>query len=153
MQVIPLFHFQKNRVICTKNYYCMFEIFQQEVFFKFIKFGIVGFSGLVLDFGTTWISKERLKIQKYIANAMGFTLAATSNYYLNRVWTFKSENPEIAIEFSQFLIVSLIGLAINTLILWLIVTKLKFNFYLSKVFAIMVVMLWNFFANLYFTFA
>lgn len=131
----------------------MFEIFQQEVFFKFVRFGVVGFSGLIVDFGITWISKEKLKVQKYLANAIGFTFAATSNYYLNRVWTFKSENPEIAIEFSQFLLISLIGLAINTLILWLIVSKLKFNFYLSKVFAIMVVMMWNFFANLLITFA
>ena len=111
----------------------MFEIFQQEVLFKFIKFGVVGFSGLFVDFGLTWISKEKLKIQKYLANAIGFTFAATSNYYLNRVWTFKSLNPEIALEFSNFIFVSLIGLAINTLILWLIVSKLKFNFYLSKV--------------------
>lgn len=131
----------------------MFEIFHQEVFFKFIKFGVVGFSGLIVDFGLTWLSKEHLKIQKYLANAIGFSFAATSNYYLNRIWTFKSENPEIALEFSQFILVSLIGLAINTLILWLIVTRLRFNFYISKVFAIIVVMLWNFFANLLFTFA
>lgn len=131
----------------------MVDIFQEAVLFKFIKFGIVGFSGLIVDFGLTWLSKEKLKIQKYIANAIGFTFAATSNYYLNRVWTFRSDNPAIALEYSQFVIVSLIGLAINTLILWLIVTRLKFNFYLSKVFAIIVVMLWNFFANLLFTFA
>ena len=131
----------------------MVEIFQEDVLIKFIKFGIVGFSGLFVDFGLTWISKEKLGIQKYVANAIGFSFAATSNYFLNRNWTFQSVNPEIAIEFTQFIIVSVIGLAINTLILWLIVSKLKFNFYLSKVFAIIVVMLWNFFANLLFTFA
>jgi len=131
----------------------MFEVFQQELIRKFIKFGIVGFSGLIVDFGLTWISKEKLHIQKYLANAIGFCFAATSNYYLNRVWTFKSANPEIAVEFSQFILVSLIGLAVNTLILWLFVSRMKFNFYLSKVFAIIVVMLWNFFANLLFTFA
>lgn len=131
----------------------MLEFFQQEVFAKFIKFGIVGFSGLFVDFGTTWIAKEKIKIQKYVANAIGFTTAAVSNYYLNRVWTFRSMNPEIALEFSQFILVSLIGLVINTLILWLVVSRLKYNFYVSKGFAIMVVMVWNFFANLYFTFA
>lgn len=131
----------------------MVDIFQEEVLIKFIKFGIVGMSGLIVDFGLTWISKEKLKIQKYIANAIGFSVAATSNYFLNRVWTFRSINPEIAVEYSQFVMVSLIGLAINTFILWLILTRLKFNFYLSKLFAIIVVMLWNFFANLLFTFA
>lgn len=131
----------------------MFELFQEEVFVKFVKFGFVGLSGLIVDFGITWLSKEKLKIQKYVANGIGFCFAATSNYYLNRIWTFQSENPEIALEFSQFIFISIIGLLINTLILWLIVTRLKFNFYLSKAFAIMVVMMWNFFANLYITFA
>jgi len=131
----------------------MIDIIQEEVFFKFIKFGLVGMSGLFVDFGITWLSKEILKIQKYVANAIGFTFAASSNYYLNRIWTFNSVNPEIALEFTHFIFIAIIGLAINTVILWLVVTRLKFNFYLSKLFAIMVVMLWNFFANLLFTFA
>ena len=50
-------------------------------------------------------------------------------------------------------LVSLIGLGINTLILYIFNEKLKWNFYLSKVFATGVVMLWNFFANNFFTFA
>nr|NQU90451.1 GtrA family protein [Bacteroidota bacterium] len=123
------------------------------MFRKFVKFGIVGFSGLFVDFGITWLTKEKIKVQKYMANAIGFCSAATTNYFFNRVWTFQSTNPEIAIEYSQFLVISLIGLGINTLILWLIVSKLKLNFYVSKFFAIMVVTIWNFFANLYFTFA
>ncbi len=131
----------------------MYEFLQQELIGKFIRFGIVGFSGLFVDYGITWISKEKLKIQKYIANAMGFCTAATSNYFLNRYWTFQSTNPEIMIEYTHFLIISLIGLCINTFILWLIVSKLKVNFYLAKFFAIAVVTIWNFFANLYFTFA
>ncbi len=131
----------------------MFEFFQQEIISKFIRFVIVGFSGMFVDFGLTWLTKEKLKIQKYFANAIGFCSAATTNYFFNRIWTFQSTNPEIAMEFTQFLFVSLIGLGINTLFLWLIVTKLKLNFYVSKFFAIMVVTVWNFFANLYFTFA
>ena len=131
----------------------MIEFFQQEIFKKFIKFGIVGFTGLFVDYGITYVSKEKLKIQKYIANAIGFCAAATTNYFLNRIWTFQSTDPEIFIEYSQFIFVSLIGLGINTLILWLIVSKFKLNFYLSKFFTIMVVTVWNFFANLYFTFA
>lgn len=125
----------------------------QEAFLrKFIKFAIVGLSGVFVDFGLTALSKEVLKIQKFIANAIGFLAAATSNYYLNRIWTFRSNNPEIGIEFGHFFLISLIGLGINTLILWLIVTRWKTNFYLSKIFAAAVVTLWNFGANAFFTF-
>jgi len=131
----------------------MSEIWSLSFLYKFIKFGIVGFSGLFVDFGFTYICKEILKIQKYVSNAIGFTLAASSNYYLNRVWTFKSTDPEIFVEYSEFIIISLIGLGINTLILWIIVTKFKLNFYLSKVFAIAVVTVWNFLANAFITFS
>jgi len=131
----------------------MFDFLHQELLRKFIKFGIVGFSGLLVDYSITWVSKEKLEIQKYVSNAIGFCTAASSNYIFNRLWTFRSTNPEIAIEYSHFIFISIIGLGINTLILWLIVSKFRLNFYLSKLFAIIVVTVWNFFANVYFTFS
>ncbi|MCF8227737.1 MAG: GtrA family protein [Bacteroidales bacterium] len=124
----------------------------EEFFYKFLKFGLVGFSGLFVDYGFTFVCKEWLKIQKFISNSIGFTMAATSNYVLNRIWTFKSTNPDIAVEYTEFLIISLIGLGINNFILWLILKKFRINFYLAKLFAIAVVTIWNFLANALFTF-
>jgi putative flippase GtrA len=46
----------------------------------------------------------------------------------------------------------LIGLGINSLILWLVLKNFKINFYLAKIFAIAGATLWNFFANAYITF-
>lgn len=130
----------------------MFDFFTPELISKFIKFGVVGFSGLFIDFGITYLAKEKLGIPKYVANAIGFISAATSNYFLNRVWTFESHNPEMMLEYSQFILISLVGLVINTMILWLLVSRFKMNFYIAKVFAIAVVTVWNFFANLFITF-
>lgn len=130
----------------------MVELFNTETALKFVKFGIVGFSGVIVDFGFTYVCKEWLKIQKYIANAIGFTLAASSNYYLNRIWTFHSNNPEIALEYGRFLFISLIGLGINTLVIYLLVSKTKTNFYLAKLVAIFFVTIWNFIINLNYTF-
>ena len=130
----------------------MAEIFTKDFLIKFLKFGLVGFSGIFIDFGITWFTQEILKIQKYIANAIGFTTAATSNYILNRIWTFESTNPRVMVEYTEFIVISTIGLGINTLVLWLLVSKLRMNFYLAKLFAIAVVTLWNFFANAFITF-
>jgi len=107
---------------------------------------------MIIDFGVTYILKEIIKINKFIANAIGFTIAATYNYYLNRIWTFHSHNPDIAIEYSKFLIISLIGLLINTVFLWFFNNKAKLNFYFAKFVAIVIVTIWNFFANLLYTF-
>jgi putative flippase GtrA len=127
--------------------------FTEETLMKFLKFAVVGASGVLVDFGFTWFFKEIVKIQKYVANAIGFTMAASSNYFLNRVWTFESHNPNIGMEYGKFLFISLLGLGINTFILWLLVSKFKQRFYLSKLFAIAVVTVWNFFLNWIFTFA
>ena len=131
----------------------MTEYLSRTFIVKFIKFGIVGFSGVFIDFGTTYICKEWLKIQKYVANSIGFTVAASSNYFFNRTWTFKSQDPDIGTEYTQFLVISLVGLGLANLIVWVIHSRFKQNFYLSKIFAIGVVTIWNFLANYYITFA
>lgn len=131
----------------------MHDFLTRAFLLKFIKFGVVGATGVIVDFSTTYLCKEILRIQKYVANSIGFTVAASSNYILNRIWTFKSQDPNIALEYSEFLLISLIGLGINNLILWIIHSRFKQNFYLSKLFAIGVVTIWNFFANYYITFA
>ena len=120
--------------------------------FKFFKFGIVGISGMAVDFSITWLCKEKLQFNKYISNSIGFVVAATSNYFFNRVWTFQSTSNQIVKEYSSFLIISIIGLGINNLIIYFMHDKMKMNFYLAKIMATGIVVLWNFFANYFFTF-
>lgn len=123
-----------------------------EFLIKFLKFGVVGLSGVFVNFGVTYVFKEWLKCNKYLSNILGFIFAATSNYILNRLWTFESTNPQIGTEYAKYFVVSLIGLGIDTATVWLLNGKLKWNFYLSKVFAVGASTLWNFFGNLLFTF-
>lgn len=122
------------------------------LFFKFLKFGLVGFSGLLLDFGVTYIAKEKLRWNKYIANSLGFLLASGSNYYLNRVWTFHSLDPEIGWQFSKFLFVAVVGLLLNNLIVYLLTDRARLNFYIAKFGAIVLVFFWNFSVNYIYTF-
>lgn len=124
-----------------------------EVLLKFIKFCAVGGSGVIVDFGITYLCKEKLKVNKYVSNSIGFLVAASSNYILNRIWTFDSRNQNISNEYFCFILVSIVGLFINNLTLWGIHGKMKYNFYLSKIGAIGVATLWNFVANYTFTFS
>jgi putative flippase GtrA len=118
--------------------------------FKFFKFIIVGFSGMVVDFSITFLLKEKLKVNRYLSNSVGFTMAASSNYLFNRFWTFQSNNPKVLLEFGTFFIISLIGLGINNLFLWLFERKVRF--YYAKFLAIMVTSVWNFSANYFLNF-
>lgn len=129
---------------------------------KFVKFGVVGASGAIIDFGLTAFCKGILGVPELLANAIGFTLAATSNYFFNRVWTWRSTSKSVGIEYAKFFFVSLIGLGLNSLIVFLLKdvsiipclvdTTLDWNFWVAKVIATAVVMVWNFLANNFFTF-
>ncbi|MDW3197570.1 MAG: GtrA family protein [Cytophagales bacterium] len=123
-----------------------------ELLFKLLKFGLVGLSGMAIDFGATYLLKEHAKLHKYIANGVGFSLAATNNFYWNKVWTFEDTNVEVTQQYLSFVIVSLIGLGINTLVLIVLEKRMEVNFYFAKIVAIMVVVLWNFTMNYLFTF-
>ena len=120
---------------------------------KFLKFSAVGASGVIVNFGVTWLFKEICKLNKYFSNILVFIFAATTNYLLNRWWTFQSTNPQVGAEYAKYFLISLVGLGIDTLTVYLLHGKLKWNFYLSKVFAVGAATLWNFFGNLLFTFA
>lgn len=123
-----------------------------DLLYKFLKFGVVGFSGVLVDFGITWLLRERARVNQYIANTTGFFCAVLSNYMLNRIWTFHSHDPEVATQFSKFLLASLVGLGLNNAIIYLLNERYRQNFYVSKLAATGVVMLWNFWANYTFIF-
>lgn len=122
------------------------------LFMKLLKFCVVGFTGMIIDFSTTWLLKEKCKVNKYIANSSGFLLAAINNYTWNRWWTFQSTSTEVAQQFLLFVGISVIGLGLNNLFIYIFNDKLNWNFYISKIFAIGLVTVWNFFMNLFFTF-
>jgi putative flippase GtrA len=123
-----------------------------DLVIKIIRFGLTGGIGFCIDFGITYLCKEKFDWNKYVANATGFTTAVVNNYILNRIWTFQSTDPQIARQFLLFLIISLIGLALNTSLLYYLHERKNKHFYLSKLFAVVLVFIWNFSANSLITF-
>ena len=119
---------------------------------QLLKFALVGITGMGLDFGTTWLLKERVKINKFVANACGFSIAVVNNFILNKCWTFDNQNPIATEQFFKFLVISIVGLGINSLLLFILLKKIKGNFYLVKLAVIGLVFFWNFSANYLYTF-
>lgn len=122
------------------------------ILLRFIRFGVVGCSGMIIDFGVTWLCKEKFRWNKYLSNSLGFVIAATNNYLWNRLWTFQSQSEAVAREYISFVVIAVIGLGLNNLIIYLLHERLHLNFYLSKLIAIGCVTLWNFTMNYVFTF-
>jgi putative flippase GtrA len=120
---------------------------------RMAKFGIVGLSGMALDFAVTWVCKEKWGLNKFLANSLGFSIAVINNFIWNRYWTFAAATTQpLGEQFVKFALVSLSGLAINNLLLYLLLKKIKMNFYLLKLVVIGLVFCWNYLANFLFTF-
>ncbi|MCT1530956.1 GtrA family protein [Sphingobacterium daejeonense] len=117
-----------------------------------VRFAAVGLLGMVIDFIITWFLKEKIDIEKFVANTIGFIIAVCNNYILNRIWTFNSKNPNVIEQFYHFATVSIIGLLLNTVFLYILHEKFNMKFYSSKFLAILMTFGWNFLANLLYTF-
>ena len=94
---------------------------------QFFKFCVVGGSGVFVDFGVTYLCKEWLKLNKYVANSLGFLCASTSNYILNRIWTFQNENPDITGQYLRFLGIAAVGLVINNATIYVLHGRFRLN--------------------------
>jgi putative flippase GtrA len=116
-----------------------------------VKFGITGMSGMVLDFSLTWLFKDVLHVNKFLANAIGFSAAVMSNYYINRIWTFQNK-AKVSTQLAAFITVSVIGLLLNSMVVYVFNNLLLLNFYLSKIIAVGLVFIWNFSANYFYVF-
>lgn len=121
-------------------------------FIRFIKFGMVGFSGLVIDFFITWLFKEKIGLNKYLSNGLGFLFGVVNNYFLNKYFTFQNNDSHLASQFFSFLIISIIGFLLNTIFLYLLQKNTKINFYVCKAIVTVLVFFWNFSANTLYTF-
>jgi putative flippase GtrA len=123
----------------------------RKTWIAYLMFCLVGFSGMVVDFGITYLLKEFLHVNKFVANSVGFTCAAVSNYYLNSRWTFRESAKRTAASLFTFLFISVIGLVLNNTLIYLM--SPYFNFYLCKLISTLLVSLFNFTANARITFS
>jgi putative flippase GtrA len=136
---------------------------------RFIKFAIVGSIGAVVDFGIMNILTQ-LSTPFVVSSIISFIAAVISNFLLNRYWTYPdSREKTFTQQMVQFFIISLVGLAIRTpMLAWMETRLIKLSaavipltfltpeiigHNVSLAIAILVVMMWNFFANRYWTYS
>jgi dolichol-phosphate mannosyltransferase len=124
---------------------------QQRGVRQFVKFSIVGASGLAVNFVVAHALERTTSLAPFVDFAIGFMVGGVSNYIFNRIWTFRSER-NFAIEGIQFLTVSLLALALGRLIFW-IAGHYDFNHFTTTWFvATLAGIFINFFLNKYWTF-
>ncbi|MCL6430194.1 MAG: GtrA family protein [Anaerolineae bacterium] len=120
---------------------------------RFVRFGLVGTLGTVVDFSVLNALILGLHLTKFWANTCSFSVAALSNFIWNRLWTFpESRARPFGRQLAQFFAVSVGGYAINQALFlsldrWVFAGWGTLGYNLAKAIAIVVVLFWNFGAN------
>lgn len=82
------------------------------VFGQFVRFGTVGFAGLIIDTATVYGLRHSLGL--YGAGLVAYVTAASGNWVLNRIWTFRGQGSGPAHrQWAMFMVTNLAGFVLN----------------------------------------
>ncbi len=119
---------------------------------ELLKFGFVGASGYVVNLAV-FALLVHFAHAHHIAAAVGaFVVAVTNNFWWNRHWTFAAGEGHAGFQAARFFVVSLVGLAINLVLLELFVSSLDMPELAAQALAVALVTPVNFIGNKLWTF-
>jgi len=88
--------------------------YKYQAFFQFIRFCLVGLSGLVIDTAILVSLVEILSLDPRVATVFGFLIAVSWNYTFNRIWTFEMGKGASKIySYVSFVMICIIGLGVR----------------------------------------
>lgn len=90
---------------------CRLYQFRTSAFVQFIKFCLVGFSGVFVDTGMVIAAKTFFNLDTRFCAVFGFVFAVSTNYIFNRIWTFaQTRTISVTRSYIAFVAVSCVGL-------------------------------------------
>lgn len=105
---------------------------------RFLKFSIVGASGIVVNMGFLYILTEFFKIFYLFSSVIAIELSIISNFILNDIWTFKDEkNGNFFVRMGKFNLSRIFASVINVSVLFTL-TMLGMNYLISNLIGIFV---------------
>ena len=113
---------------------------------RFIKFGMVG----VLNTLVNWIIffiLNALGMYYILANIIAYILGTVNSYLWNTLWVFKYKDKASTETTIKFIILNLIGLGLNTGILYVLVDLCNLNKFIGLVITTGIVMIINYVVN------
>ncbi len=121
---------------------------------RFLRFGIVGFSGVFIDMGVLYILREFALLGLTRSAAISAELAILNNFLWNDIWTFgdlsrqQKKFSQRVKRFLKFNLICLAGLCLKLLLLNFLFNVVGLDEYLGNFLAIAAVTFWNFWVNL-----
>lgn len=112
---------------------------------QILKFGVVGGLAFIIDYGILIFLTEVFHINYLISTTISFIVSVIFNYIMSIFWVFDvDENKNRTTVFSVFIILSVIGLLLNDLFMWIFVDGMSIHYLIAKIIATLLVMIYNF---------
>ena len=110
-----------------------------------VKFGAVGFLCFLIDYGIMLLLTELAGVNYLISCCISFSVSVIVNYLLSMHFVFAAKaNMKKRAQFVIFVILSVIGLGLNQLFMWLFVDLVHIPYQIAKLAVTAIVMLFNF---------
>ncbi|HXX92658.1 MAG TPA: glycosyltransferase family 2 protein [Planctomycetota bacterium] len=90
------------------------------------KFLVTGGTGSLLHLAILWTLHSKLGLLLQLSNAVAFTCAMTSNYSINRIWTFRARMAPVATSYVVYAVGAIGGWAVQSGILELLKTRIHY---------------------------
>ena len=109
------------------------------------KFGVVGILATLLDYGLLFALTEWAGLYYLLSSMLSFSISTSFNYVASVRWVVAvNQKYSKTRNFVLFVILSIIGLGLNALAMWLGVEFLHWHYMIVKIGATALVMVWNF---------
>lgn len=119
---------------------------------QFLRFAGVGVIGTAAHYALLILLVETIAANEVAASTAGATLGALVNYVLNRRYTFES-NKRHGEALTKFLVVAALGLLLNACFMFVLVELMALHYLLSQVISTVLILMWNFIGNRFWTFS
>ena len=117
----------------------------RELTVQFAKFGIVGVIAFCIDYGLFLLMTYVFGINYLIASAISFVISTIFNFAASMWYVFAGKRGQTrSQQFVIFFVLSVVGLGVNQLVLWMCVDLLAWLAWVGKLAATFIVMIFNF---------
>lgn len=116
-----------------------------------LKFYIVGGTGVVINLGILYLLTN-LNIWYFYAAVIGVIASVTTNFFGNKIWTFKYKRSNSAVQYIKFWLASLLGIVIQLSFLYFLVEYFELWYISSALIAILIASFSNFLLSKFWVF-